>query len=161
MSLSLIEELELQVIALRGNDRAHCASLVQQAVDALKSQPSGVDERAAVYMLKVRGMAWWREADKAAFDSAPDDRYEKLALYDRAALTAPSHGEQVRQMVPEPVRDALARRCLWLAFCWNDHNFGPAHEEARKEALKHGIDSFDAANEWLAAAPSAGSQEKG
>ena len=55
-----------------------------------------------------------------------------------------------RWAVPEPVRDALARRCLWLAFCWNDHNFGPAHEEARKEALKHGIDSFDAANEWLA-----------
>lgn len=57
------------------------------------------------------------------------------------------------ERVPEAVRDALARRCLWLAFCWNDHNFGPAHEEARKEALKHGIDSFEAANEWLAAAP--------
>ena len=78
----------------------------------------------------------------------------------RAALSAPGHGEQVRHMVPEPVRDAMARRCLWLAFCWNDHNFGPAHEEARKEALKHGIDSFDAANEWLAAAPSAGSQKE-
>ena len=77
----------------------------------------------------------------------------------RAALSA-NHSEQVRHMVPEPVRDAMARRCLWLAFCWNDHNFGPAHEEARKEALKHGIDSFDAANEWLAAAPSAGSQKE-
>lgn len=62
--------------------------------------------------------------------------------------------------VPEPVRDALARRCLWLAFCWNDHNFGPAHEEARKEALKHGIDSFDAENEWLAAAPAHPAERK-
>lgn len=61
--------------------------------------------------------------------------------------------------VPEPVRDALARRCLWLAFCWNDHNFGPADEEARKEALKHGIDSFDAANEWLAALAASTGQE--
>ncbi len=46
-------------------------------------------------------------------------------------------------------RDALARRCLWLAFVWNDHNFGPAHLEARKEAESHGITSFEAANSWL------------
>lgn len=43
----------------------------------------------------------------------------------------------------------LARRCLWLAFCWNDHNFGPAHEQARKEAAKHGIGSMDEANVFL------------
>ena len=69
------------------------------------------------------------------------------------AFKAGAAWQRAQGAVPEPVRDALARRCLWLAFCWNDHNFGPAHEEARKEALKHGIDSFDAANEWLAAAP--------
>ncbi len=67
-----------------------------------------------------------------------------------ALLAAAPATPAAQGAVPEPVRDALARRCLWLAFCWNDHNFGPAHEEARKEALKHGIDSFDAANEWLA-----------
>lgn len=60
---------------------------------ALKAQPSGGDERAAVYMLKVRGMSWWRDADKAAFDSAPDERYEKLALYTRAA-PPPNHSER-------------------------------------------------------------------
>ena len=79
----------------------------------------------------------------------------KGAAHDLAyeAFKAGAAWQRAQGAVPEPVRDALARRCLWLAFCWNDHNFGPAHEEARKEALKHGIDSFDAANEWLAAAP--------
>ena len=79
------------------------------------------------------------------------------------AFKAGAAWQRAQGAVPEPVRDALARRCLWLAFCWNDHNFGPAHEEARKEALKHGIDSFDAANEWLAAAPAhpAERQEQG
>jgi hypothetical protein len=54
--------------------------------------------------------------------------------------------------VLEP-RDAMARRLLWLAFCWNDHNFGAAHEEARKEAALHGITSFEQANAWLATQP--------
>lgn len=53
MSLSLIEELELQVIALRGTGRGHSAGLVQQAIAALKTQPSGlvpdsVDEAASI-----------------------------------------------------------------------------------------------------------------
>ena len=51
--------------------------------------------------------------------------------------------------VPDAARDALARRCLWIAFCWNDHNFEAAHKEARKEAEKHGITSFDEANHFL------------
>ena len=89
----------------------------------------------------------------------------KGAAHDLAyeAFKAGAAWQRAQGAVPEPVRDALARRCLWLAFCWNDHNFGPAHEEARKEALKHGIDSFDAANEWLAAAPAhpAERQEQG
>jgi len=45
--------------------------------------------------------------------------------------------------------EAMARRLLWLAFCWNDHNFDEAHIEARREAEKHGIRSFDEANAWL------------
>jgi hypothetical protein len=48
---------------------------------------------------------------------------------------------------------ALARRTLWIAFCWNDHNFGPAHLEARKEAERAGIDSFEAANRFIEAMP--------
>jgi hypothetical protein len=49
----------------------------------------------------------------------------------------------------EDARDAMARRLLWIAFVWNDHNFGPAHEEARSEARRHGITSLDDANAWL------------
>ncbi|MBV8158883.1 MAG: hypothetical protein JO278_14560 [Dyella sp.] len=44
---------------------------------------------------------------------------------------------------------ALARRCLWLAFVWNDHNFEAAQIEARKEAKRHGINSLEQAIEWL------------
>jgi hypothetical protein len=75
-------------------------------------------------------------------DNRPEDAY------------APAYAAPVAASdVPCSVRDALARRCLWLAFCWNDHNFGPAHKVARKEALQHGITSFDEANEWLSTAP--------
>lgn len=52
----------------------------------------------------------------------------------------------------------LARRTLWIAYVWNDHNFGPAHIEARNTCKALGIMTFDQANEWLAApdvAPSA------
>lgn len=58
---------------------------------------------------------------------------------------------------PEPSEtnpmQALARRCLWIAYCWNDHNFKSAHLYARREAEAHGIRSFEDANRWLAAAP--------
>jgi hypothetical protein len=44
----------------------------------------------------------------------------------------------------------LARRCLWIAFCWNDHNFGlRADEYARSEAKACGINTFEEANAWL------------
>lgn len=45
----------------------------------------------------------------------------------------------------------LARRCLWLAYVWNDHNFDAAHTCARKTAQDVGIKSFDEANTWLQA----------
>jgi len=48
---------------------------------------------------------------------------------------------------------ALARRTLWIAYCWNDHNFGPAHVEARKEAERFGIDGFHAANAFIEEMP--------
>jgi hypothetical protein len=60
-----------------------------------------------------------------------------------------------------PAMEKLARRLLWIAFCWNDHNFGDAHILARREAEACGIKSFEQANEWLAApiAPAAGSEQ--
>lgn len=48
---------------------------------------------------------------------------------------------------------ALARRTLWVAYCWNDHNFGPAHKYARKAAGQAGINDFDQANAWLESLP--------
>ena len=57
------------------------------------------------------------------------------------------------QPEPEPITELalhkLARRCLWIAYVWNDHNFGAAHEEARRTAEECGIKSFDDANKWL------------
>ena len=50
--------------------------------------------------------------------------------------------------VPEGQAE-MARRLLWIAFSWNDHNCEAAHIEARKEAARHGINNFDQANEWL------------
>lgn len=46
-------------------------------------------------------------------------------------------------------RESMARRLLWLAFVWNDHNFEEAHIEARREAEAHGITTLEQANEWL------------
>jgi hypothetical protein len=45
----------------------------------------------------------------------------------------------------------LARRCLWLAYCWNDHNFPQMapHQFAREEAEKLGINTFEEANAWI------------
>jgi hypothetical protein len=73
------------------------------------------------------------------------DRASRL----RSAAVAPL----MQAKVPDYVTTQLARRCLWLAFVWNDHNFERADVEARKEAEKHGIHSFEEANEWIAAAP--------
>lgn len=52
------------------------------------------------------------------------------------------------ETLPQSVYD-LARRCLHIAFNWNDHNFPPAHHMARAEAERYGIKSFDDANAWL------------
>lgn len=43
----------------------------------------------------------------------------------------------------------LARRTLWIAYSWNDHNFEPPHLYAREEAESLGINSMDAGNEFL------------
>ena len=50
----------------------------------------------------------------------------------------------------------LARRTLWIAYCWNDHNFDkPAHHYAQTTAAECGIKSFEEANAWLATPPAA------
>lgn len=44
---------------------------------------------------------------------------------------------------------ALAKRCLFLAYVWNDHNFADAHIEAREQAQRLGINNLEMANEFL------------
>lgn len=44
---------------------------------------------------------------------------------------------------------SLARRTLWLAFCWNDHNFREAHTYAQTAAELSGIKSFEEANKFI------------
>lgn len=43
----------------------------------------------------------------------------------------------------------LARRTLWIAYSWNDHNFEHPLAYARQEASSLGIKSFEEANNWL------------
>ena len=51
---------------------------------------------------------------------------------------------QVEQLKP------LARRCLWGALVWNDHNFDqPLHFYCRKSASEAGIFTIDQANSFL------------
>lgn len=44
---------------------------------------------------------------------------------------------------------ALAKRCLFLAYVWNDYNFADAHIEAREQAQRLGINNLEMANEFL------------
>ena len=44
---------------------------------------------------------------------------------------------------------ALARKLLWIAYVWNDHNFDHPYKIARALAQEFGIESFDQANAWL------------
>lgn len=43
----------------------------------------------------------------------------------------------------------LARRCLWGAISWNDHNFEPLHKYCRESAKEAGIFTVDQANALL------------
>ena len=63
--------------------------------------------------------------------------------------------KQATQCVNLPVKQpegqaALARRLLWIAFNWNDHNFShPPEYYAREAASEYGINNLDQANDWL------------
>jgi predicted nicotinamide N-methyase len=62
-------------------------------------------------------------------------------------LTLIDENERLKQQNEK--LQALARRTLWIAYVWNDHNFYAACVEARTEAEKHGIHNFEEANEFL------------
>jgi hypothetical protein len=43
----------------------------------------------------------------------------------------------------------LARKLLWIAFTWNDHNFEHPEKCAVDAARECGIETFEQANAWL------------
>ena len=47
------------------------------------------------------------------------------------------------------ILEPLARRTLWIAFVWNDHNFDAAHKYALETAKKYDIHNFNEANDFL------------
>lgn len=74
------------------------------------------------------------------------------------SIAAPSSTEDSAQAAPvldESVLLKLARRTLWIAYVWNDHNFEAAHEVARETCEAVGIKSFDDANRYLESLPAA------
>ena len=88
-------------------------------------------------------------------DSSVINQLECMNFDEPAEPTLRAERDQLKakSVIPEKVRDALAWRCLWIAYVWNDHNFLGAYKYAREEAESHGITSFDEANEWLEAKP--------
>jgi hypothetical protein len=80
-----------------------------------------------------------------------------VATATRPAPNATDRPVQAAQTAAqEPSGEALhdlARRCLWIAYCWNDHNFEHPQQYARNTAKLHGISSFEDAQAWLAAPP--------
>ena len=63
-------------------------------------------------------------------------------------IAAPVKQEAAPLAAPEGTYE-LARRCLWIAFTWNDHNFQAPWKYARDEAAKFGITNIDQANAWI------------
>lgn len=47
----------------------------------------------------------------------------------------------------------LARRTLWIAYCWNDHNFAAPETYATSDAKSKGFKDLKDANEWLSSLP--------
>ena len=84
------------------------------------------------------------------------DNYSALIMDAQQELAA----LKAKAVIPEKARDALARRCLWIAYVWNDHNFLGAYKYAREEAESHGITGFDEANEWLEAQPGSAKEDE-
>lgn len=86
--------------------------------------------------------AYEGEADRVADQVATLERAIQALRAERDALAA-----QVERLTP------LARRCIWGALVWNDHNFGDLRGCLKEETHKAGILDIDEANGFLAATP--------
>ncbi len=72
--------------------------------------------------------------------------FAEMVMWDDCACLLASHKKLVEALEKAA---KLARRTAWIAYVWNDHNFEDAYIEARRECKEHGIDSFEAANDYL------------
>ena len=107
-------------------------------IDAIDAELKAREE--PVYQARLRGpiLAW--------VDIPQESFVEYNDAVRRRLYTAPPAPKITNEALVK-----LARRCLWLAYVWNDHNFDAAHVCARKTAEDVGIESFEEANTWLQA----------
>lgn len=80
-----------------------------------------------------------------------DRRNVNAALATLARAVEGAERKDTRKLadIPQSMYD-LARRCLHIAFVWNDHNFAESPVEmAKKEAKKYGITDIHTANSYL------------
>ena len=86
--------------------------------------------------------------------TGPNDPYD-CRKYADSAIAALDDAEQEAVPLKFPVKvpegqAEMARRLLWIAFNWNDHNFShPPEYYAREAASEYGINNLDQANDWL------------
>lgn len=76
-------------------------------------------------------------------DEHDEGDYVKSEDYDALAEEVARLKRERERLIP------LARRALWIAYTWNDHNHDPAHICARQEAEKLGLNSIEEANDFL------------
>ena len=91
-------------------------------------------------------------AAMTAFDAAGGHAVRYAPEWMRKALEAASTPAALGIKLHAPCTEAvyaLARKLLWIAYVWNDHNFDHPYKIARALAQEFGIESFDQANAWL------------
>lgn len=121
----------------------HCLAASTTVHSRLKVNPTPLAWRTGV-------VVWGDEARARAHANASNQAVEALGLI-VPIVTAENHEETASSTATSrtEIAELLARRLLWIAYCWNDHNFDAPHLEARKTAQQHGIHTLDQANEWL------------
>lgn len=90
-----------------------------------------------------------RDAAVMALRNVSLDCAHIYAAYSEAKASTPAApGIDMHAPCTEAVY-VMARKLLWIAYVWNDHNFDHPYKVAREMAQEFGIESFDQANAWL------------
>ena len=131
-------------------------SRVKALEESLREHMAEIQRLKALAQREQEPVAWWDGKESVVF--VHDEIYTPnwTDYWTRPLYTHPP--QRLMAAAPEPVEEstllALARRCLWIAYVWNDHNFvEAAHKYAKEEAEKHGIKSFEQSNDWLRSHP--------